>query len=114
MQYIIGALPKHATVVCNKLKVITLKLHKISASIIFIKKLIFKKLTTKFAIVNRKFINEQDRFFAQDNISKGNLDKHGTDLHKLIIGYNHLLEKLKSLPGNTLLKIDLKHIQLIQ
>lgn len=91
----------HSTVVCHKIKVITLKLHKYSASTAIIKKLIFNELTKEFAVVNRQFINEQDRFFTQDNISKGNLDKHGTDLHQLIISYNHLLEKLKSLHGNT-------------
>ena len=78
-----------------------MKLHKISASIAFIKKLVFKELAPKFAIVSRQFINDQDKFFIQDNILKGNWDKHGTDLHKLIIIYNHLLEKLKSLNVNT-------------
>ena len=51
---------------------------------------------------------------AQDNILNSNLNKHGRDPCKLSISYNHLLDKLNLLFGNTFLKIVIKHIEFIQ
>lgn len=44
---IISILPKRVTVVCNKIKVVTLKLHKPSACFAFIKKVMSNELTPK-------------------------------------------------------------------
>ena len=44
---IISILPKRVTVVCNKIKAVTLKLHKTSACFAFIKKVMSNELTPK-------------------------------------------------------------------
>ena len=86
----------------NNIKVVTLKLHKTLANIAFKKKVIFNGLTWKCAIVNY----QQKEHYSL--ILKRNLNKHGRDLCKLIISLSHLLDKLKSLSGNTLLKVVFK------
>ena len=57
---------KHVTTICNRIKVVLLKFHRTSASIIFINKVIFNELTVEFAIVKGQRITEKtDRSIAQ-------------------------------------------------
>ena len=57
---------KHVTIICNRIKVVLLKFHRTSASIVFIKKVTFNELTVEFAIVKGQCVTEKtDRSIAQ-------------------------------------------------
>lgn len=51
---VISILSKCVAVICNKMNVVRVKLHKTSASIAFIKKVISNELTPKLAIIKEQ------------------------------------------------------------
>ena len=61
-----------------------------SASIAFIKKMLFVDVIPKFAIVKGQFINETDSLTASRKLMKSHLTKHIQHLYNLSIKYNDL------------------------
>ena len=74
---VIGIQRKRVTFVCNKIKVVMLKLHKTSGTITSRNKVIFDELTQKFATVKGQLL-------AQNRMLKCSLSKHGRGLCKLM------------------------------
>ena len=72
-------LPNHVADIYIKLKSITSKLHNTSASIAFIKKVLFIDVIPKFATVNGQFINEKNSLAASRKLMKSHLTKYVQD-----------------------------------
>ena len=80
---IINILPNRVADIYIKLKRITSKLHNTSASIAFIKKVLFADVILKFALVKGQFINKTDSLTASRNLIESHLTKQVQDLYNL-------------------------------
>ena len=87
-------IPKRIAVIYNKFHHLTSKLHKTSASIGFIKKTLFHRVTPKFAEIKGQFINQKDRYEAERRLITSHLNKHIEDLKAIAKEHEDVKQEL--------------------
>ena len=111
---IVKLLPKRVAELYKELKNITLKLHRTSGSIGFIKKALHHEVTPTFAQVKGNFININDRFKSEKSILLSHLNDYVCSYKPLISKHHYLLIKLKDECGTLLIAAVLRPISTIQ
>ena len=81
-------LPERIANKYNKLYWLTIKLHKVSSSIGFIKKCLHLHITPTFAKVNGQFLHNEDKHDAERHIMISHVKRHILDLKE--VSKNHI------------------------
>ena len=89
-------LPKRIEFLYNDLYWLSVKLHKSSSSIGFIKKCLYSNVIPKFATLRGQFLSKNERHAAKPNLLISHSTKHINDLKQLLLKHRQSTDKLKS------------------
>ena len=92
-------LPKRIAVLYNDLYWLSVKLHKSSSSIGFIKKCLYLNVIPKFATLRGQFLSKNERYAAERNLLVSHSTKHINDLKQLLLKHRKITDELKSSIG---------------
>ena len=92
-------LPKRIAVLYIDLYWLSVKLHKSSSSIGFIKKCLYLNIIPKFATLRGQFLNKNERHAAERNLLVSHSTKHINDLIQLLLKHRKITDELKSSIG---------------
>ena len=99
-------LPKRIAVLYNGLYWLSVKLHKSSSSIGFIKKCLNLNVIAKFATLRGQFLNKNERHPAERNLFISRSTKHVNDLKELLLKHRKRTDQLKSSTGFLLFNLS--------
>ena len=106
----INKLPGPLAITVKELKSTTPKLQKTASSIGFIEHAIYRQITPKFANVKGQLLHTVDKWKAEKSILLSRLKTHEKAVKNLSIGYDQVLEKLKSKIGELLSNFIVVHL----
>ena len=92
-------LPKRIGALYSDFYWLSVKLHKSSSSIGFIKKCLYLNVIPKFATLRGKFLNKNEKHAAERNLSVSHSTKHINDLKQLLLKHCTITDEVKSSIG---------------
>ena len=105
----INTLPGSIAITVKESKSTTSKLQKTASGIGF--HAIYRQITPKFANVKGQFLHTVDKWKTEKSILLGHLKTHKKAVQNLSIGYDEVLEKLKSKIGELLSNFIVVHLK---
>ena len=105
----INTLPGPIAITVKELKSTTSKLQKTASGIGF--HAVYRQITPKFANVKGQFLHTVDKWKTEKSILLGHLKTHKKAVQNLSIGYDEVLEKLKSKIGELLSNFIVVHLK---
>ena len=103
-------LPKKIGVLYNDLYWLSVKLHKSSSSIGFIKKCLYLNVIPIFATLRGQILRKNERHAAERNLLILHSTKNINDLKELLLKHHKRTDELKSSTGFLLLKMSISNI----
>ena len=103
-------LPKRIAVLYNDLFWLSVKLHKSSLSIGFIRKCLYLNLIPKFTTLRGQFLNKSEKHAAEGNLLISHSTKHVNVLKQLLLKHRKRTDELKSSSGFLLFNMLISNI----
>ena len=104
-------LPRRIANLYTDLFVLFLKMHKVAASVGFIKKAIFLDVSPKFVQIKGQFVSSKLKHETEKKLLYEHLSKHVSDLKNICAESNDKVNVLRSLCGGLLSNLLLKRIR---